>query len=80
MGLIVGLGAIAHDICDGMNTILLATGGRRPRRSDYGFLALDALAPIAGGLIAALSVLDFPNARNGISESRGWIVSFHRSV
>ncbi|MGH9586692.1 MAG: ZIP family metal transporter, partial [Acidobacteriaceae bacterium] len=34
------------------NTILLATGGRRPGWSDYGFLALDALAPIAGGLIA----------------------------
>lgn len=53
MGLIVGLGIVAHDICDGLNTILLATGGRRPRPSDYGFLALDALAPIAGGLIAA---------------------------
>jgi ZIP family zinc transporter len=53
MGLIVGLGVIAHDICDGLNTILLTTGGRRPIRSDYGFLALDALAPIAGGLIAA---------------------------
>jgi ZIP family zinc transporter len=53
MGLIVGLGVVAHDICDGLNTILLATGGRRAGWSDYGFLALDALAPIAGGLIAA---------------------------
>jgi zinc transporter ZupT len=53
MGLIVGLGVVAHDICDGLNTILLATGGRRASWSDYGFLALDALAPIAGGLVAA---------------------------
>lgn len=53
MGLIVGLGVVAHDICDGLNTILLATGGRRPGWSDYGFLSLDALAPMAGGLIAA---------------------------
>jgi ZIP family zinc transporter len=53
MGLIVGLGVVAHDVCDGLNTILLATGGRRPGRSDYGFLAIDALAPVAGGLIAA---------------------------
>lgn len=53
MGLIVGLGVVAHDICDGLNTILLATGGRRAGWADYGFLALDALAPIAGGLIAA---------------------------
>ena len=53
IGLIVGLGVVAHDICDGLNTILLSTGGRAPEWKDYGFLALDALAPIAGGLIAA---------------------------
>jgi zinc transporter ZupT len=53
MGLIVGLGVVAHDICDGLNTILLSTGGRKPEWEDYGFLALDALAPVAGGLIAA---------------------------
>jgi zinc and cadmium transporter len=53
LGLIVGLGVVAHDVCDGLNTILLATGGRKPGWSDYGFLAADALAPIAGGLIAA---------------------------
>jgi ZIP family zinc transporter len=53
MGLIVGLGVVAHDICDGLNTILLSTGGRKPEWKDYGFLALDALAPVAGGLIAA---------------------------
>jgi zinc transporter ZupT len=53
MGLIVGLGVVAHDICDGLNTILLSTGGRRAEGKDYGFLALDALAPIVGGLIAA---------------------------
>jgi zinc transporter ZupT len=53
MGLIVGLGVVAHDVCDGLNTIVLATGGRSPGWSDYGFLALDAAAPIAGGLIAA---------------------------
>lgn len=53
MGLIVGLGVVAHDVCDGLNTILLATGGQKPRWADYGLLALDALAPIVGGLIAA---------------------------
>jgi ZIP family zinc transporter len=53
MGLIVGLGVVAHDGCDGLNTVLLSTGGGRPEWKDYGFLALDSLAPIAGGLIAA---------------------------
>lgn len=53
LGLIVGLGVVAHDVCDGLNTILLATGGRKAGWFDYGFLAVDAAAPIAGGLIAA---------------------------
>lgn len=53
MGLVVGLGIVAHDICDGLNTVLLSTGGQKPRSADYAFLALDAGAPIAGGLIAA---------------------------
>ncbi len=52
MGVIVGLGIIAHDVCDGLNTMLLTAGSQRPRWHDYAFLALDALAPIAGGLIA----------------------------
>jgi ZIP family zinc transporter len=53
MGLIVGLGIVAHDICDGLNTVLLSAGGLKPGPSDYAFLALDAGAPIADGLIAA---------------------------
>lgn len=53
MGLVVGLGVVAHDICDGLNTVLLSTSGQKPRWSDYVFLAVDAAAPIAGGLIAA---------------------------
>jgi zinc and cadmium transporter len=53
MRLIVGLGVVAHDVCDGLNTILLSAGKEKPRRGDYAFLVLDALAPIAGGLIAA---------------------------
>ncbi len=53
MGLIVGLGVVGHDLSDGLNTVLLSTGGGIARWEDYGFLALDAAAPIAGGLIAS---------------------------
>lgn len=53
LGLLVGMGVVAHDVCDGLNTILLSSCGRKTQWTDYGFLALDALAPIAGGLIAA---------------------------
>lgn len=53
MRLIVGLGVVAHDICVGLNTILLSTGGRAAQWTNYAFLIADALAPIGGGLIAA---------------------------
>ena len=50
-GYAVTLGICAHDLGDGMNTVLLTTGGRRPRRADYLFLAADAVAPFLGGLV-----------------------------
>src|SRR6266478_2944997 len=51
-GLLVGLAVIAHDASDGLNTILLVTQGERARRADVIFLLLDAVAPVAGGLLA----------------------------
>lgn len=51
-GYAVAIGIAAHDLGDGMNTILLTTRGDRPTRTDYVFLGLDAIAPLAGGLTA----------------------------
>jgi len=51
-GLLVALAVIAHDVSDGLNTILLVTHGDTARRGDFAFLALDALAPVVGGLLA----------------------------
>jgi zinc and cadmium transporter len=51
-GYAVAMGIAAHDLGDGMNTILLTTRGDRPSRVDYAFLAVDAIAPLAGGLTA----------------------------
>ncbi len=50
-GYAVALGIAAHDLGDGMNTVLLTTDGQRARFTDYAFLAADALAPFAGGLV-----------------------------
>jgi zinc transporter ZupT len=50
-GVTVALGIVAHDLGDGMNTVLLSTAGEKPRRWDYAFLAADALAPFVGGLL-----------------------------
>jgi zinc transporter ZupT len=51
-GLLVALAVIAHDMSDGLNTILLVTHGEEARRRDLIFLGMDALAPVLGGLLA----------------------------
>lgn len=50
-GITVACGIVAHDIGDGMNTVLLCTAGEKPRLWDYAFLAADALAPFLGGIL-----------------------------
>jgi len=50
-GYAVAVGIAAHDLGDGMNTVLLTTGGEQAGKADYGFLAADALAPLVGGLL-----------------------------
>ena len=50
-GYAVAVGIAAHDLGDGMNTVLLSTNGEKPGRTDYGFLIADALAPLIGGLL-----------------------------
>jgi zinc transporter ZupT len=52
-GYIIAAGIAAHDIGDGVNTILLSTRGHEPERFDYLLLAADSLAPLAGGLLTA---------------------------
>lgn len=52
-GYIVAAGIAAHDIGDGVNTVLLSTRGERPEPFDYLLLAADCLAPLAGGLATA---------------------------
>jgi zinc transporter ZupT len=49
-GYAVACGIAAHDFGDGMNTVLLTTGGEKARRADYWFLIADAVAPFLGGL------------------------------
>ncbi len=52
-GYAVAVGIAAHDLGDGMNTVLLTTGGDKAEKVDYAFLAADALAPLLGGLATA---------------------------
>jgi len=52
VGIVVALAVVAHDASDGLNTIMLVTHGERPHRSDYLFLASDAIAPVVGAVLA----------------------------
>lgn len=52
-GYIVAAGIAAHDIGDGVNTVLLSTRGQRATALDYFLLAADCLAPLAGVLSTA---------------------------
>lgn len=61
-GLVVAFGIIAHDIGDGMNTVILSTAGEKPRAWDYVFLAADALAPLVGGILTIWWVQSASNA------------------
>lgn len=56
-GYAVALGIAAHDLGDGMNTVILSTGGDRATGTDYLFLIADALAPFLGGLLTIWWVL-----------------------
>ena len=52
-GYAVACGIAAHDLGDGMNTVILTTRGEKPTWTDYGFLLCDAIAPLLGGLTTA---------------------------
>ena len=49
-GYAVAIGIAAHDLGDGINTVILTTRGNRATPIDYAFLVADALAPVLGGL------------------------------
>lgn len=51
-GYAVAIGIAAHDLGDGLNTVILTTGGEKPSWTDYGFLLADAIAPLLGGVVA----------------------------
>ncbi len=54
VGFAVAIAVIGHDFADGLNTMSLMLTHRNTRRKSLAFLALDALAPLAG---AALTLL-----------------------
>jgi zinc transporter ZupT len=52
VGIVVAVAIVAHDMSDGLNTMLLVTQGEKAERTDFAFLGADAIAPVIGALLA----------------------------
>lgn len=52
VGIVVAMAIVAHDLSDGLNTMLLVTRGEKARRTDFMFLVMDAIAPVIGAILA----------------------------
>ena len=57
VGIAVAIAVIAHDFCDGLNTVSLMLVHLNTRRRAFAMLAADALAPVAGAVLAQLFIL-----------------------
>ena len=77
-GYIVAAGIAAHDIGDGVNTILLSTRGHKPERFDYLLLAADCLAPLAGGLLTAWLPLSTGGSAASAGDHRRLLSAYDR--
>jgi zinc transporter, ZIP family len=52
VGVVIALAIVAHDMSDGLNTMMLVTRGEEAGRIDFVFLGMDAIAPVIGALLA----------------------------
>jgi ZIP family zinc transporter len=56
-GIAVALAVLAHDFSDGINTVSLMISHKNSRAKAFGFLLLDAVAPVLGALSTLLFTL-----------------------
>lgn len=54
VGLVVLLAVLAHDFADGLNTVTFMLAARHSRWRTIALLVVDALAPVAGALMASV--------------------------
>jgi zinc transporter ZupT len=58
VGLVVLLAVVAHDFADGLNTVTFMLAARNSAWRTWMLLLIDALAPVAGALLATVIVID----------------------
>ena len=78
-GYAVATGIVAHDFGDGMNTVILTTGGEEAGAVDYWFLAADAIAPFLGGLVTVWWLLSSRNAAVLLALAAGFFLQMATS-
>lgn len=54
VGIVIAIAVIAHDFCDGLNTVSLMLVNKNTTKKAFGFLVADALAPVIGMLLTFL--------------------------
>lgn len=78
-GYAVAAGIVAHDLADGMNTVILTTRGKKATMASYLFLAADALAPLAGGLLTIWWTFSLRNTMLLLAAASGFFVQMATS-
>ena len=73
-GYAVALGIAAHDVADGLNTVLLATAGEKPGGVDWGFLVADAAAPVVGVVVTTWWVVSARGSAVLLAVAAGFFV------
>jgi zinc transporter ZupT len=58
VGFVVLLAVLAHDFADGLNTVTFMLASRNTRWRTLGLLVVNALAPVAGALLAQILRID----------------------
>ncbi|HEX7368090.1 MAG TPA: ZIP family metal transporter [Candidatus Saccharimonadales bacterium] len=72
VGIAVAIAVVAHDFADGLNTVNLMLANNNKSRRAFGFLLLDAVAPVLG----ALSTLLFSISNNLLVLYLGFFAGF----
>jgi ZIP family zinc transporter len=57
LGVVVGIAVVAHDFGDGVSTVGVVLGAKSALRASIGWLIADAVAPVAGALLAPSLIL-----------------------
>lgn len=74
VGFVVLMAVLAHDFADGLNTVTFMLASRNSRFRTLGLLVINALAPVAGALVALMADIDPRNLAFQLSFFAGFLL------